>query len=72
MRILNPNKLTSVRRDLMGKDESQNVGPFAIGSLRRCSYGEDDGRSDRSATARKDKVSTVAYHGARESSVIDF
>ncbi|KAM1101799.1 hypothetical protein ACFX2B_008032 [Malus domestica] len=72
MRILNPDKLTSVCRDLMGKDESQNAGHFAIGSPRRCSDGEDDGGSDRSATVRKDKVSTVAYHGARESSVLDF
>ncbi|XP_068310172.1 cysteine-tryptophan domain-containing zinc finger protein 3-like [Pyrus communis] len=72
MRILNPDKLTSVRRDLIGKDESQNADHFAIGSPRRCSDGEDDGGSDRSATARKDKVSTVAYHGSHESSVLDF
>ncbi|KAM1042892.1 hypothetical protein TB1_033596 [Malus domestica] len=72
MRILNLDKLTSVRKDLMGKDESQNDGHFTIGSPRRCSDGEDDGGSDRSATARKDKVSTVAYHGAHESFVLDF
>ncbi|XP_016650371.1 PREDICTED: uncharacterized protein LOC103333882 [Prunus mume] len=72
MRILNPDKLTSVHRDLMGKDEAQDAGHFAIGSPRRCSDGEDDGGSDRSGTARRDKFSTVANHGSLDSSVLDF
>lgn len=72
MRILNPDKLTSVHRDLMGKDEAQDAGHFAIGSPRRCSDGEDDGGSDRSGTARRDKFSTLANHGSLDSSVLDF
>ncbi|KAK9945607.1 hypothetical protein M0R45_011115 [Rubus argutus] len=70
MRILNPDKHESVLRDLRGKDESQDAGRFALGSPRRCSDGEDDGRSDRSGTARKEKFSSGAYHRS-ESSVLD-
>lgn len=70
MRILNPDKHESVRRDLRGKDESQDAGRFALGSPRRCSDGEDDGRSDRSGTARKENFSSGAYHRS-ESSVLD-
>ncbi|KAK1558243.1 hypothetical protein Q3G72_000157 [Acer saccharum] len=70
MRISNSDKGTSARRNLSGKNESHDTEFLAVGSPRRCSYGEDDGGSDRSGTARKEKT-TVAQHGSLESSVLD-
>ncbi|KAJ1423772.1 hypothetical protein SESBI_12044 [Sesbania bispinosa] len=43
----------------MGKDDSHDIA--AMDSPRRCSDGEDDGASDRSGTARKDKSFTMAH-----------
>ncbi|KAI9182280.1 hypothetical protein LWI28_023832 [Acer negundo] len=70
MRISNSDKGTSARRNLSGKNESHDAEFLAVGSPRRCSYGEDGGGSDRSGTARKEKT-TVAQHGSLESSVLD-
>lgn len=70
MRISNPDKGTSARRNLNGKNESHDAEFFGMGSPRRCSYDEDEGGSDRSGTARKDK-STVVQHRSLESSVLD-
>ncbi|XP_044492146.1 cysteine-tryptophan domain-containing zinc finger protein 7-like isoform X2 [Mangifera indica] len=66
MRISNPDKSTSARRNLNGKNESHDADLLAIGSPRRCSYDEDEHGSDRSGAARKDKF-TVAQHGSLES-----
>ncbi|XP_031258978.1 uncharacterized protein LOC116117085 isoform X1 [Pistacia vera] len=66
MRISNPDKGTSARRNLNGKNESHDADFLVIGSPRRCSYDEDEGGSDRSGTARKEKF-TEAQHGSLES-----
>uniref|UniRef100_F6HPZ9 CW-type domain-containing protein n=1 Tax=Vitis vinifera TaxID=29760 RepID=F6HPZ9_VITVI len=71
LRISNPEKHTSVRRNLMGKDDSRDVGFFAM-SPRRCSDGEDDGGSERSGAMRKNKIFTVTHRGSLDSSVLDF
>ncbi|KAM5563961.1 cysteine-tryptophan domain-containing zinc finger protein 3-like [Rosa sericea] len=71
MRILNPDKHESVLRDLRAKDESQDTGRFALGSPRRCSDGEDDGRIDQSGTTRKEKVSSGAYRRSKSSMLDD-
>ncbi|KAI4301365.1 hypothetical protein L6164_034652 [Bauhinia variegata] len=55
MRILNTDKL--MNRELREKDDSHDNG--AVDSPKRCSDGEDDGGSDRSQTARKDKSLTM-------------
>ncbi|PON96624.1 Spastin [Trema orientale] len=72
MRISNPDKFTSVGRDVIGKDELQHVGNFAIHSPKRTSDGEDFGGNDFTHVERKDNASIVAYHGSLESSVQDF
>ncbi|XP_028804115.1 uncharacterized protein LOC114759174 isoform X2 [Neltuma alba] len=64
MRLLNPDKLTN-----KGKDDSLDAG--AMGSPRRCSDGEDDGGSDRSGTARKNKSSTLIHSRSHGSSKLD-
>ncbi|KAF8392615.1 hypothetical protein HHK36_022962 [Tetracentron sinense] len=65
LRISNPEKLTSVRRNLLGKDDTMNAGFSVIGSPRRCS----DGGSDRSGTR---KAFSVIHRGSLESSVLDY
>ena len=70
LRILNPDKHTSVKRNLMGKDDSRDVGFFAM-SPRRCSD-EDDGGSERSGPTRKNKIFTVTHRGSLDSSVLDY
>ncbi|KAK7259406.1 hypothetical protein RIF29_25013 [Crotalaria pallida] len=57
MKDLNTEKFTY--REPLGKDDSHDTA--ALGNSRRCSDGEDDGRSDRSETARKDKSFTIAH-----------
>ncbi|KAJ1408426.1 hypothetical protein SESBI_23552 [Sesbania bispinosa] len=56
IRILNTDKFAN--REIMGKDDSHDIA--VMDSPRRCSDGEDDGASDRSGTARKDKSFTMA------------
>ncbi|XP_022758045.1 uncharacterized protein LOC111305109 isoform X2 [Durio zibethinus] len=70
-RIANPDKLPSTRRNGAGKDKSRDTCLFVAGSLRGCSDGEDNGRSDRSGTVRKENTSAAAQHGSVESSVLD-
>lgn len=72
MRISNPDKFTSVSRDVLVKDEFQLVGQFAIRSPKRSSDVEDFGGSDHTRVARKDNVSNVAHHKSLDSSVQDF
>ncbi|KAM7521506.1 hypothetical protein LguiA_011408 [Lonicera macranthoides] len=72
LRVSNPDKFTSTRRNLIGKDDSQGAAFFAAGSPRKCSDGEDDGGSDRSGTVRKCATSTGTRRGPLESSVLDF
>ncbi|XWS31681.1 hypothetical protein CRYUN_Cryun23aG0096800 [Craigia yunnanensis] len=72
MRIGNPDKLPSTRRNVAGKDESRDAGLFVSGSPRRCSDGEENGGSDRSGTVRKEKTSVTAQLGSFESSVLNF
>ncbi|KAK9282177.1 hypothetical protein L1049_005089 [Liquidambar formosana] len=72
LRISNPDKLTSARRNLVGKDDLRDAGGLLMGSPRRFSDGEDDDGSDRSATVRKDKTFIATHHGSLESSVFDF
>ncbi|KAJ1412647.1 Zinc finger, CW-type [Sesbania bispinosa] len=57
IRILNTDKFAN--REIMGKDDSHDIA--AMDSPRRCSDAEDDGASDRSGTARKDKSFTMAH-----------
>ncbi|KAJ9171860.1 hypothetical protein P3X46_015167 [Hevea brasiliensis] len=71
LRVSKPGKLMTVRRNFTEKDNSADAGFFALGGLRRCSDGEDDGGSERSGTA-KEKILDVAHHGSLESSVLDF
>ncbi|XWS46703.1 hypothetical protein CRYUN_Cryun14cG0090900 [Craigia yunnanensis] len=71
MKIANPDKLSSTRRNIAGKDESRDTGLFVAGSPRRCSDGEDNGGSDGSGTVRKEKTSVGAQHGSLESSILD-
>ncbi|KAK6260195.1 hypothetical protein SCA6_014669 [Theobroma cacao] len=70
MRIANPDKLSSTRRNVRGKDESRDAGLLVAGSPRRCSDGEDNDGSDRSGIGRKDKTSAAAQHGSLESSAL--
>lgn len=57
MRISNPDKGTSARRSLTGKDEAHENDAGA--SLRRCSYAEDDDRSNGSGKTKKEKSTRV-------------
>ncbi|KAJ7972919.1 CW-type zinc-finger protein [Quillaja saponaria] len=71
MRISNPDKFTVSKRELIGKDDSHDARLYAIGSPRRCSDDEDDGGSDRSGTAKKDKSFAMTHHRSHESSMLD-
>ncbi|KAK7284681.1 hypothetical protein RJT34_19431 [Clitoria ternatea] len=57
LRILNTDKFAN--KGNIVKDDSHDV--TAVDSPRRCSDREDDGGSDRSGTARKDKSFTMAH-----------
>ncbi|XVE73269.1 hypothetical protein DITRI_Ditri11bG0103700 [Diplodiscus trichospermus] len=71
MRVANPDKLPSTRRNVAGKDESRDAGLFISGCPRRCSDGEDNGGNDGSGTVRKEKTSVTAQHGSLKSPVLD-
>ncbi|XP_054803974.1 cysteine-tryptophan domain-containing zinc finger protein 3-like isoform X3 [Prosopis cineraria] len=64
MRLLNSDKFIN-----KGEDDSLDAG--ATGSPRRCSDGEDDGGSDRTGTARKNKSLTVIHSRSLGSSKLD-
>ncbi|KAA8549191.1 hypothetical protein F0562_000875 [Nyssa sinensis] len=64
LRVLNPDKSTSTRRNLSGKDDFQDTGIVATVTPRRCSDGEDEGGSNRSRTTRKDETFTVTQRGS--------
>lgn len=64
MRVLKPEKVPSVRRNLTEKDDSPEAGLFPLV--------EDDGGSNRSGSARKDKTLDAGNHGSLESTVLDF
>ncbi|WJX85051.1 hypothetical protein P8452_67558 [Trifolium repens] len=57
LRILSTDKFSN--REIMVKDEPRDTA--AVDSPRRCLDGEDDGASDRSETARKDKSFTMTH-----------
>ncbi|KAJ1422133.1 hypothetical protein SESBI_13261 [Sesbania bispinosa] len=62
MKLATIKKQTNMHERLQGnygKDDSHDI--VAMDSPRRCSDGEDDGASDRSGTARKDKSFTMAH-----------
>lgn len=61
---------TSGTRNVDGKNESHDTEFFGIVSPRKCPFDEDEGGSDRSGTANKDK-STVAQHRSLESPMLD-
>ncbi|KAL4309994.1 hypothetical protein GQ457_01G053600 [Hibiscus cannabinus] len=71
MRIANPDRLPSTRRNVAGRDESRDAGLSLAGSPRRSSDGEDNGRSNRSGTVRREKSSSAAQHESIESSIHD-
>ncbi|KAK9018318.1 hypothetical protein V6N11_001294 [Hibiscus sabdariffa] len=71
MRISNPDKLPSTRRNVAGRDESRDAGFSVAGSPRRSSDGEDNGRSDRTGTVWREISSSAAQHGPFESSIHD-
>ncbi|KAF8401520.1 hypothetical protein HHK36_012460 [Tetracentron sinense] len=71
LRIFNPEKLTSAKRNLLGNDDAINAGLSVMDSPRRCSDGEGDGGIDRSGTVRKEKVFSAIHQGSLESSVLD-
>ncbi|KAE8672246.1 cullin-1-like [Hibiscus syriacus] len=71
MRIANPGKLASTRRNVAGRDESCDAGLSLAGNPRRNSDGEDNGRSNRSGTVWREKSSSAAQHGSLESSIHD-
>lgn len=60
----------SARRNLYGKNESHDTEFLGIVSPGKCPYDEDEGGSDRSGAAKKDK-SIVAQHMSLESSMLD-
>ncbi|XP_042475090.1 cysteine-tryptophan domain-containing zinc finger protein 7-like isoform X2 [Macadamia integrifolia] len=72
LRLSNPDKLTSARRDMLGKDDAMNYGVSVIGSPRRFSDGEGDGGSVRSGIVRKDNPFHMSHHGSLESPVLDY
>lgn len=57
LRILNTDKFSN--REVMEKDVPRDTA--AVDSPKRCLDGEDDGASDRSETARKDKSFSMAH-----------
>nr|KYP71330.1 hypothetical protein KK1_010585 [Cajanus cajan] len=57
IRISNTDKFTN--KEIIGKDDSHDIA--VADSPRRCSDREDDGGSDRSGTARKDKSFIIAH-----------
>ncbi|KAJ7977520.1 CW-type zinc-finger protein [Quillaja saponaria] len=61
MRISKPDKFTLSNKELIGKDDSHDTRRYS-----------DDGGSDRSGTAKKDKSFSMAHHRSRESSMYDF
>ncbi|KAJ4956717.1 hypothetical protein NE237_013500 [Protea cynaroides] len=72
LRFSNPDKLTSARRNTLGKDDAMNHGVSVIGSARRFSDGEGDGGSYRCGMARKGKFFPVSHYGSLESPVLDY
>ncbi|KAK6937422.1 Zinc finger, CW-type [Dillenia turbinata] len=72
LRISNPDKVTLARGNVVEKDDSGDVGYFAMVSPRRCSDGEDNIGSDRSGTVRKDETCAVTHRGSLKSSLVDF
>ncbi|KAF8394535.1 hypothetical protein HHK36_020746 [Tetracentron sinense] len=71
LRISNPDKLTSAKRNLLGKDDPMNAGLTVVGSPRRCSDAEGEAGSDRSGTVRKEKTFSIIHRGSLESSILD-
>ncbi|XP_021613070.1 cysteine-tryptophan domain-containing zinc finger protein 7 isoform X3 [Manihot esculenta] len=71
LRVSKPGKLMMVQRNFTEKIDSTDAGLFALGGQRRCGDAEDDGGSDQSGIAKKDKILDVAHHGSRTSSVFD-
>ncbi|KAI5425074.1 cysteine-tryptophan domain-containing zinc finger protein 3 [Lathyrus oleraceus] len=57
LRILSTDKFSN--REVMGKDVPRDIA--AVDSPKRCLDGEDDGASDRSETARKEKSFSMAH-----------
>eukprot|EP00257_Ricinus_communis_P005916 XP_002520661.2 uncharacterized protein LOC8287159 [Ricinus communis] len=72
LRVSKQDKLMSGQRNFTEKDDSSDAGLFSLGGRRKISDGEDDGGSDRSGAAKKEKVLEVAHHASHESSVLDF
>lgn len=67
IRISNTDKFTN--KEIIGKDDSHDIA--VIDSPRRCSDREDDGGSDRSGTARKDKSFTIAQRSDFQDKVVN-
>ncbi|MCL7039869.1 hypothetical protein MKW94_007361 [Papaver nudicaule] len=67
LRISNPDKVTSVRRMPLGKDDAGNTC-----SPKRCSDGMRDDDSNMPETVRKEKASSVVHRESVESSVLGY
>ncbi|PSR94773.1 MORC family CW-type zinc finger protein [Actinidia chinensis var. chinensis] len=70
LRLPNPDKSGS-KRSLEGKDDSGDACLFVTGTPRRCSYGENDRRSNQSGRVRKDET-FVTNPAFLDSSVVDY
>ncbi|XP_017418316.2 cysteine-tryptophan domain-containing zinc finger protein 7 isoform X3 [Vigna angularis] len=68
IRVLNADKLSI--KEIIGKDDSRDVA--AVDSPRRCLNRDDDGASDRSGTARKDKSFTIANRADFQDKGVNF
>lgn len=69
LRISNPENLT---RSLSRKDGSADVGLTLMNSPGTYLVGEDDGRSNKSESIRKEKAFTVIQHGSSVSPLFDY
>ncbi|XP_047157302.1 cysteine-tryptophan domain-containing zinc finger protein 3-like [Vigna umbellata] len=68
IRVLNADKLSN--KEIIGKDDSRDVA--AVDSPRGCLNRDDDGGSDRSGTARKDKSFTIANRADFQDKGVNF
>ncbi|KAF4382864.1 hypothetical protein G4B88_021647 [Cannabis sativa] len=69
MRISNPDKISSITRDVLVKEEFPHAGNYALRSPKRSSNGEDCSGRDHTRVGRKDNASNGANHRSQESSL---
>ncbi|XP_062087465.1 cysteine-tryptophan domain-containing zinc finger protein 7-like isoform X2 [Humulus lupulus] len=71
MRISNPDKISTISKDVFVKEEFPHAGNYAIRSPKRSSDGEDYGGRDHTRVGRKNNASNGANHRSQESSLHD-